>query len=125
MKTQRIATIAELLVDLSWTATPALAVSKEIIQLQTQVQQLQDQMAQMKQSFDERMGVLQHLVEQSTDNMNKVSLGRREAAPCRSRPLATRFAGHDEPCGAPIRSKVVCIYSVRLKTNLHPKIGQL
>src|SRR5262249_3153749 len=34
---------------------------------------LQDQMTQMKQSFDERMGVLQHLIEQSTDNMNKVS----------------------------------------------------
>lgn len=53
--------------------TPAWAVSKEIVQLQTQVQALQDQMAQMKQSFDERMGVMQHLIEQSTDNANKVS----------------------------------------------------
>jgi tol-pal system protein YbgF len=73
MKTQRFAATAALLIVLSWTATPAFAVSKEIIQLQTQVQALQDQMAQMKQSFDERMGVLQHLVEQSTDNVNKVS----------------------------------------------------
>jgi tol-pal system protein YbgF len=53
--------------------TPAFGVSKEIIQLQTQVQQLQDQMARMQQSFDERMGVMQHLVEQTTDNVNKVN----------------------------------------------------
>ncbi|MBA3914359.1 MAG: outer membrane protein assembly factor BamD [Acidobacteriales bacterium] len=49
------------------------AVSKEIIQLQTQVAAMQDQMTQMKQSFDERMGVMQHLVEQDTDNVNKVA----------------------------------------------------
>lgn len=53
-------------------AQSAFGVSKEIIQLQTQVQQLQDQMTQMKQSFDERMGVMRNLVEQSTDNMNKL-----------------------------------------------------
>jgi tol-pal system protein YbgF len=53
--------------------TPAWGVSKEIVQLQTQVQALQDQVTQMKQSFDERMGVMQHLVEQSTDNVNKVA----------------------------------------------------
>lgn len=54
-------------------ATPAWGVSKEIVQLQTQVDALQQQMAQMKQSFDERMGVMQHLIEQSTDNVNKVA----------------------------------------------------
>jgi len=55
-------------------AIPAYAVNKEMVQLQTQVQALQDQMARMQQSFDERMGVVQHLIEQSTDNMNKVAL---------------------------------------------------
>ncbi len=54
-------------------ATPAFAVNKEMVQLQTQVQALQDQMARMQQSFDERMGVMRNLIEQSTDNMNKVS----------------------------------------------------
>jgi tol-pal system protein YbgF len=54
-------------------ASPAFAVSKEIVQLQTQVQALQDQMARMQQSFDERMGVMRNLVEQSTDNVNKVN----------------------------------------------------
>src|SRR5579864_3374872 len=62
------------LVAISWFAvTPAFAVSKEIVQLQTQVQNLQDQMAQMKQSFDERMGVMKNLIEQSTDNINKMT----------------------------------------------------
>jgi tol-pal system protein YbgF len=73
MKIQRFAAPAVLAVLLSSAAVPSFAVSREIIQLQTQVQALQDQMAQMKQSFDERMGVLQHLVEQSTDNVNRVS----------------------------------------------------
>lgn len=55
-------------------ATPsAWGVSKEIIQLQTQVQALQDQMTHMQQSFDERMGVMKNLMDQNTDSMNKVS----------------------------------------------------
>ncbi|MGH9668669.1 MAG: tetratricopeptide repeat protein [Terriglobales bacterium] len=51
----------------------ARGASKEIIQLQAQVQALQDQMTQMRQSFDERMGVMKNLVEQSTDNLNQMS----------------------------------------------------
>jgi tol-pal system protein YbgF len=53
-------------------APPAHAVSKEIVQLQTQVRALQEQMTQMRQSFDERMGVMKNLVEQSTDNVNRM-----------------------------------------------------
>ena len=52
---------------------PAHAASKEIIQLQTQVQQLQEQMTAMKQSFDERMGVMKNLVEANTDASNKTT----------------------------------------------------
>jgi tol-pal system protein YbgF len=51
---------------------PAFGVSKEIIQLQTQVQTLSDQVARLQQSLDERMGVLRNLVEQSTDSVNKM-----------------------------------------------------
>ncbi len=54
-------------------AAPAFGVSKEIIQLQTQVQLLQDQMSKMQQTFDERMGVMRNLIEQSTDNVNKTT----------------------------------------------------
>src|SRR3954470_2566267 len=53
---------------------PAFGGTKEqLIQIQTQVQALQDQMAQMKQSFDERMGVMRNLVEQTTDSVNKMN----------------------------------------------------
>lgn len=54
-------------------ASPAHAVSKEIIQLQTQVQALQDILQQMQRSNSEQLGVLQHLVEQSTDNINRIN----------------------------------------------------
>src|SRR5436309_7220220 len=54
-------------------SVPAHAGTKEqLIQLQTQVQALQDQMARMQQSFDERMGVMKNLVEQTTDSVNKM-----------------------------------------------------
>jgi tol-pal system protein YbgF len=72
MRTQRLSTILVFLL-LLWLATPALGVSREIVQLQTQVQALQDQMTHMQQSFDERMGVMKNLVEQSSDSMNKVA----------------------------------------------------
>jgi tol-pal system protein YbgF len=52
----------------------AHAVAKEIIELQTQVQQLQDMLTQIKQSNDERLGVLLHLVQQNTDNINKMTI---------------------------------------------------
>ncbi len=51
----------------------SFAVSKEIVQLQTQVQNLQDQMTRMQQSFSEEMGVMKNLIDQSTDNVNKMS----------------------------------------------------
>ncbi len=57
-----------------WLAvTPVWGASKEMIQLQTQVQQLQEQMTAMQRSFDERMGVMKNLVEQDTDAINKVT----------------------------------------------------
>jgi tol-pal system protein YbgF len=72
MRTQRLSTILVLLL-LPWLSAPAFGVSREIVQLQTQVQALQDQMTHMQQSFDERMGVMKNLIEQSTDSMNKVA----------------------------------------------------
>jgi tol-pal system protein YbgF len=72
MKTLRNSTLLLAVVSLL-AAAPAWGVSKEMIQLQTQVQNLQDRMAQMQQSFDERMGVMKSLMDQNTDSMNKVS----------------------------------------------------
>src|SRR3954470_161546 len=58
----------------AFASLPATAGTKEqLIQIQTQVQALQDQMAQMKTSFDERMGVMRNLIEQTTDSVNKMN----------------------------------------------------
>ncbi len=53
--------------------TPAWAVNRELVELQTQVQQLSDQVTTLKQSLDERMGVLKNLMDQNTDSINKVT----------------------------------------------------
>jgi len=64
MKTQRFShvfsTTLALAVALCAAVSPAFAQKKEVLQLQTQVQGLQDQMTQMKQSLDERMGALKN-----------------------------------------------------------------
>jgi TolA-binding protein len=53
---------------------PARAVSKDMIQLQTQVQQLQDAVARLQQSNDEHWGVMKDLVQQTADSVNKMSV---------------------------------------------------
>jgi TolA-binding protein len=59
---------------LAFAATPAFAVSKEMVQLQTQVQELQDAIARLQQSNDERMGVMKDLVTQTADSVNKMTV---------------------------------------------------
>ena len=73
MRLPRCSTILVLLSTLLAASLPAWGVSKEMVQLQTQVQALQDQMTHMQQSFDERMGVMKNLMDQNTDSMNKVT----------------------------------------------------
>jgi len=50
----------------------AVDTKSQLVQIQTQLQIMQDNMTQMKQSFDERMGVMKDLVTQQTDNINKM-----------------------------------------------------
>ena len=73
MKLHRLSPLVVLLSMFCLTGAPAGAVSKDMIQLQTQVQQLQEQMTAMQRAFDERMGVMKNLVEQDTDAVNKVA----------------------------------------------------
>jgi tol-pal system protein YbgF len=73
MKKQQFSVFLVLLIILSLGVLPVGGASKEMIQLQTQVQALQDQMTQMQQSFNERMGVMKNLMDQNTDSMNKVT----------------------------------------------------
>ena len=53
--------------------TPARAASKEMIELQTQVQQLLDMVQRLQSTLDTRFAVLQHLAEQTADNANQIS----------------------------------------------------
>src|SRR5580700_8444756 len=73
MKLHRISISLALLSLLCLGAAPSWAANKDMVQLQTQVQQLQEQMTAMQRSFDERMGVMKNLVEQDTDAVNKVA----------------------------------------------------
>jgi len=73
MKLKRSCGVPAILAAIFLATTPAWGVSKEMVQLQTQVQTLQDQMTHMQQSFDERMGVMKNLMDQNTDSMNKVT----------------------------------------------------
>jgi TolA-binding protein len=52
---------------------PAHAVSKEMVELQTQVQQLLDQVQRLQSTMDSRMGVLQNLEEKTADAANQVA----------------------------------------------------
>lgn len=63
---------AAVVLALPGAAPRAFAVSKEIIQLQTQVQQLQDMVQHLQTSNDERMGVIVNLVQQNNDNVNRM-----------------------------------------------------
>jgi len=72
-KNIRLATV--LLAFTSATALPSHAAeSKDMIQLQQQIQDLQNAVAKLQQSNDERMGVLKDLVQQTADNVNKMSV---------------------------------------------------
>ena len=73
MNLRKVATLAVMTLMMAVPASPAFAVSREYVQLQTQIQDLSDRIAHMQQSFDERMGVMRSLVEQSTDNVNKLT----------------------------------------------------
>jgi len=73
MKLQRFFSVFGLLAALGLGVMPAWGVNKEIIELQTQVQQLQQQMTLMQRSFDERIGCNEKPRRTDTDAVNKVA----------------------------------------------------
>src|SRR5579862_7117361 len=72
MRQHRLTVCVVLLSLVGLSAAPAWGANKEMVQLQTQVQQLQEQMTAMQRSFDERMGVMNNLVQTNSDAMNKL-----------------------------------------------------
>lgn len=71
MHLRRLLPVALLVTSLS---LPAHAVNKDMVQLQTQIQQLQEAVARLQQSNDERMGVMKDLVQQTADAVNRMSV---------------------------------------------------
>lgn len=69
----RILAVAALAIFVAPAAVPAHAASKEIIELQTQVQQLLDQVQRLQSTFDTKFGVLQHMAEQTADEANQMT----------------------------------------------------
>src|SRR6185312_756546 len=69
----RIVSVALLAAMINFAPVHAHAASKEIIQLQDQVNQLLDMMQRLQSTVDTKMGVIQHLVEQTADNANRMS----------------------------------------------------
>ncbi|HEX7287783.1 MAG TPA: tetratricopeptide repeat protein [Candidatus Angelobacter sp.] len=75
MKKQSFFPLFAALVFVACLAQPAAAADtkSQLIQIQTQLQIMQDNISRMQQSFDERMGVMRDMVTQQTDNVNKLS----------------------------------------------------
>ncbi len=69
----RLLAAALFAVVLASTPAPAHATSKEIIELQTQVQQLLDMVQRIQSTLDTRFGVLQNLAQQTADNANQMT----------------------------------------------------
>jgi len=66
--------IGAALLAASLSPLPAHAASKEIIELQTQVQQLLDMAQRLQSTMDTRFAVLQNLAQQTSDNAAKMDL---------------------------------------------------
>ncbi|HEY3628695.1 MAG TPA: tetratricopeptide repeat protein [Terracidiphilus sp.] len=62
-----------LAVLVGWSPVPAHAANKEIVELQTQVNQLMDAVQRLQSTVDAKFGLIQHLVEQTADNANRVT----------------------------------------------------
>jgi tol-pal system protein YbgF len=68
----RFLAAAALLMVLTSTSIPAHAVSKDMIQLQTQVQQLLDMVQRLQSTMDSKFGVIQNLAQQTADQASQM-----------------------------------------------------
>jgi TolA-binding protein len=68
----RLIAAAIFVVLLAPASVPAHAVSKEIIELQTQVQQLLDMVQRLQSTMDSKFGVLQNLTQQTSDAVGQM-----------------------------------------------------
>jgi TolA-binding protein len=69
----RILAAAALILLIVPAGIPAHAVAKEIVELQTQVNQLLDMVQRLQSTMDTKFGVLQHTAEQTADEANRMT----------------------------------------------------
>jgi len=69
----RFLTASVLALLLTLAPASARATSKDMIELQTQVQQLLDMVQRLQSTMDTKFGVVQHLAEQTADNANQMT----------------------------------------------------
>lgn len=88
----------------SLTPIRAHAANKDIIELQTQVQQLLDMVQRLQSTLDSRFGVLQHLVEQTADQTNRMTAAVND--------LQQKVAAQDAAIGGKIDTTAGQVQSV-------------
>ena len=72
MRMKRASTVLGLLI-LMVVNPSAWSVDREIVQLESQLEALQDQMTRMQQAFDDRVGSMHGLTKKSADAINNLS----------------------------------------------------
>jgi TolA-binding protein len=70
---QRLIAVAALILLIGPAAIPAHAVSKDMVELQTQVQQLLDAVQRLQSTMDAHMGVLEHQSQQTADQTTQIT----------------------------------------------------
>src|SRR3954468_16863447 len=68
----RLLVLAVVAALVAYTPAKARAANKDIVELQTQVQQLMDAVQRLQSTVDAKFGLIQHLVEQTADNANRM-----------------------------------------------------
>ena len=114
---------ALLAVIVLFASSPAFAVNKDMVQLQTQIQELQDAVARLQQSNDERMGVMKDLVQQSADSVNKMS-ANLDAAEKQMQVQQTAQSGKIDQLSGQIQSLNDSIDDIRARLTTLQKMMQ-
>ena len=70
---QRLIAVAALILLIGPAVMPAHAVSKDMVELQTQVQQLLDAVQRLQSTMDAHMGVLEHQSQQTADQTTQIT----------------------------------------------------
>jgi len=122
-KASRRTSAALLAAIVLFASSPAFAVNKDMVQLQTQVQQLQDAVARLQQSNDERMGVMKDLVQQSADSVNKMS-ANLDAAEKQMQAQQTAQSGKIDQLSGQMQSLNDSIDDIRARLTALQKVMQ-